>query len=102
MSSIRTRFGIKLPSSIQIGAAVYTIILAPLYGKRTCAVTDHNKQTITIDMAKHTDLHDLLDTYWHEVSHVIKAQLRTKMSHEDIVRDAHGRTQALLALVNAQ
>ena len=99
---IHTKFGVNLPSVIQIGGAVYRIKDAKLRGKRKMAELDYRTQVMSIDVAKHANLNDLLDTYNHEVSHIITAEFRTKVSHDDIRRDTHGRTQALLALVNAQ
>jgi hypothetical protein len=99
---IKTQFGINLPVRTQIGGAVYEWRVATLRGKRTCAQVDYCTHVVTIDLAKHANLNDLLDTFWHEISHIIRTEFRTKMSHTDIVRDSQGRTQALFALVEAQ
>jgi len=100
---IKTKFGIYLPTRVQIGGVVWTVRDRPIRGKRTFGVHDAAKLTITIDVAKHATLYELLQTWEHEVNgHCAVCETGYDRPHKELNVEAHLRTQTLVALVMAQ
>jgi len=99
---IATKFGVYLPAVIPFGGVEYQVVDAPLRGKRTFGKTDGIRLRITIDVAKHETLAELLQTLEHEIGHAIVYETGYSRPHRELNVEAHLHTQALVALVMAQ
>ena len=97
---IETPFGMNLPCKVMIGAVPYLVKDNP--HMEDFGDCNFDRKVISINVAKHLTLPQLLVTWHHETGHAIANEFGVPLSEGNCDRMAQGRTQAHVAWMEAQ